>query len=115
MLRTVYSASLAHLRRLWREEDGFLVSTEWLFWATIVGIGTIAAVMALRYAAREVFVNIGVEIAKEQSYEFHKHGHRDFEGYQVMTSPHHAAPAFEKLGAVPGPSWENGGVGENPK
>ncbi|MDA7980263.1 MAG: hypothetical protein MPJ50_15975 [Pirellulales bacterium] len=110
--QSVLSTTLRQARRFWREDGGFLVSTEWLFWATIVAIGTIGAVMALRYAAREVFVNTATEIAREQSYEFKRAGHV---GYRVETTPPQAFASFQRLGETPGKTWETPPKGEASK
>lgn len=106
-LRSAVSGSISQIKRFLRAEDGFLVSTEWLFWATVVAICSIGAIVALRYAAREVFVSTAAGIAQEQPYEFHKHGHYgSHEGYRMRTSPHNAHHAFKKLGEKPGKTWE---------
>ncbi len=105
-------ASFHAIKRFLRSEGGFLVSTEWLFWATVVAICSIGAIMGLRYAAREVFIGTAVSIAKEQPYEFNKHGHQ---GYRVRTSPHGAYESFKKLGEKPGETWETPPEPEAPK
>lgn len=140
IFRQALSSGIRRARLFLRDDRGFLISTEWMFWATIVAIGTIGAVMALRYAAREVFVNTAVGIASEQHYEFQSTGTGTEEsdpqgigmdrlgqnsmgrggrggnghvGYAVRTTPNKAWQAFDKLGEVPGEMWETPPKGES--
>jgi hypothetical protein len=97
------------IRRLCQEEHGFVVSTEWLIWVTIVVIVTVVGIQTVRVAVRGVLTHVAVEISTRQHHEF---DHQDtscdsdgdhFGGYSRMVTPNEFDRLFPDLGTRPAP------------
>jgi Flp pilus assembly pilin Flp len=59
------------LRRLWSDDEGALIATEWIFFVTIVVIGLITGLVYVRNAVTSELSEIGQAIvALSQSYSF---------------------------------------------
>ncbi len=110
------------LQRVWRDQRGFVASTDLILLATIVGLGMIVGLVALRNQVVQEFGDVATAIGKlNQSYTYagdndaDSDGEADEEGCFVAGSTYTDQPDFgdgdDVAGQEPPGIWVNLGDG----
>jgi hypothetical protein len=64
--------SMKLLQQLWRDEDGVVVTSDFVLLSTILLTGTIVGIFVVRTATLKLFVNVAVGMSRQQTHEFDK-------------------------------------------
>jgi hypothetical protein len=60
------------LQQLWRDEDGIVVTSDFVLLSTILLTGTIVGIFVVRTATLKLFVNVAVGMSRQQTHKFDK-------------------------------------------
>lgn len=62
--------SMNLFKQLWRDEDGVVVTSDFVLLSTIFFTGTIVGIFVVRTATMKLFVNVAVGMSRQQDHEF---------------------------------------------
>ena len=83
------------LKRLWRDETGFLATTDLIFLAVIVVIGTIVGLTTFRDQVVQEFGDLATAVGRlNQSYSYEGCGEENYSDHWVAGSDYTDAPDF---------------------
>ena len=114
--RSRLAVSLEALKRLWREDAGFLATTDVIFLAAIVVIGTIVGLTSFRDQVVQEFGDLATAVGRlNQSYSYEGCNEEDEEAdHWVAGSDYTDEPDFGETPDLPGEPPAGISVTESP-